>query len=115
MYCHSCGSPISPSDTFCTRCGQPVAQPTAGAIQEWTPTRPASAHIGHWLGEGWRLMDGHIGLFMLLTLVFIILGAVVPIVLQGPLAVGMHICFIKKIRGRNPEFADLFQGFNYFV
>lgn len=60
-------------------------------------------------------MDGHIGLFMLLTLVFIILGAVVPIVLQGPLAVGMHICFIKKIRGRNPEFADLFQGFNYFV
>ncbi|HEY1341665.1 MAG TPA: hypothetical protein VGF59_29340 [Bryobacteraceae bacterium] len=61
------------------------------------------------------MLQGDIGLFMLLTLVFILLSGVVPIVLQGPMMIGFHICFMKKIVGRRPAIEDLFKGFNFFV
>jgi uncharacterized membrane protein len=91
-----------------------VREPGAPVV-EWQPSQPANAHMSKWLSEGWQLMQGNIGFFMLLTLVFIILSSVVPIILQGPLIAGMHMCFMKRIQGRQPEFADLFQGFNFFV
>jgi uncharacterized membrane protein len=39
----------------------------------------------------------------------------VPLVLQGPLIAGLHIFIIKHLSGSRRDFADLFQGFNYFV
>jgi uncharacterized membrane protein len=54
-------------------------------------------------------------MFALLTLVFAVLNTAVPIILQGPLFIGMHIYCIKRMMGRRAEFADLFNGFQFFV
>ena len=55
------------------------------------------------------------GIYVLLALVFSILSSAVPVILQGPLIAGFHIFTMKKLMGRRAEFADFFNGFNYFV
>jgi len=55
------------------------------------------------------------GNYVLLAIVFTLLGSMVPIIIQGPLIAGLHIFTMKKLMGRRAEFADLFLGFNYFV
>ena len=55
------------------------------------------------------------GNYVLLGLVFIALNAMVPLILQGPLIAGFHIYTMKRILGRQTDFADLFKGFNFFV
>ncbi len=52
---------------------------------------------------------------MLIALVFVALNSLVPVILQGPLMAGFHIYCIKRLLGRQTEFADLFKGFNFFV
>jgi len=71
------------------------------------------AQTGRWIGAGWNLVKADLGNFVLMALVFSLLGGV-PFI-QGALMVGMHIYCIKKILGRRAEFADLFTGFNFFV
>jgi uncharacterized membrane protein len=55
------------------------------------------------------------GNYVLLALVFLALNAMVPMILQGPLMAGFGIYCMKRILGRQAEFADLFKGFNFFV
>ena len=57
-------------------------------------------------------MDRHFGLWRV-ALLFSLLNAV-PLI-QGALIAGFHIFTMKKLMGRQAEFADLFKGFNYFV
>jgi len=61
------------------------------------------------------MVKADMGNYALLTLAFVVLNAMVPIILQGPLIAGLHIYTVKRLMGRNAEFADLFKGFNYFV
>jgi uncharacterized membrane protein len=81
----------------------------------WVPPSGTTTQTGRWIGEGWRLVKEDLGNYVLLAVVFTVLNAVVPLILQGPLLVGFHIFTMKKLAGRQPEFADLFKGFNYFV
>ena len=60
-------------------------------------------------------MKADMGNYVLLAIVFTLLGSMVPIIIQGPLIAGLHIFTMKKLMGRRAEFADLFLGFNYFV
>jgi len=119
MFCHKCGTQVSPDTQFCTTCGTPLtpgAQSLAGvAAIPWTPPEVVQVRGGHWIGEGWELVKSDIGTYVLLALVFTLLGSAVPIIIQGPLIAGMHIYTMKKLLGRRAEFADLFLGFNYFV
>jgi uncharacterized membrane protein len=116
MFCHSCGTQVTTNDAFCPRCGQSLApRPPDAPTPVWQPPAAVQSHTGRWISGGWQLIKGDIGLFALLTLVFIVLGSVVPVILQGPMAVGFHYCMMKKIAGRQPGFDDLFKGFNYFV
>jgi uncharacterized membrane protein len=68
---------------------------------------------GRWIGEGWALVKADLGSYIVISLLFAILSGV-PLI-QGPLIAGFHIFTMKKLMGRNAEFADLFKGFNYFV
>jgi hypothetical protein len=117
MFCHRCGSQVGSEVRFCPNCGQPlVGPPLSPAVPPspaWTP--PASVRVtpGHWLGEGWNLVQADLGTYVLFTLFFFLLSSV-PFI-QGALIAGFHIHTMKKLMGRRAEFADLFKGFNFFI
>ena len=117
MFCHGCGTQVSPELQFCPNCGQPLgaaALSTPPAVI-WVPPVGVKAMPGAWIGAGWEMVKADIGTYMLLSFVLAALSAMVPIVIQGPLLVGFHIFCIKKLLGKQAEFGDLFKGFNFFV
>jgi len=119
MFCHQCGTQVANDLQFCPNCGASFAvapgPPGAPAPVAWTPPAGIRAQPGRWIGAGWELVKADIGTYVLLAVVFTVLSAVVPVIIQGPLIAGFHIFCMKKILGRRAEFADLFTGFNYFV
>lgn len=118
MFCHSCGAQVPDDAAFCRRCGQAVAAPGAPVSPTPVPWRPparAEAHTGRWIGAGWRVVQGDLGNYVLLTIVSTILAGAVPFILQGPMIAGVHIFTMKKLMGRRAEFGDLFTGFNFFL
>lgn len=52
---------------------------------------------------------------ILATLVFAIMSGVIPIILQAPMVIGMHIMLVNKMLTGRLDIGDLFKGFNYFV
>ena len=119
MYCHSCGTQLSPDVQFCPVCGRSLGgSPPPVAPPVYAPGGAAIAPMitpGAWIGAGWRIVEADLGNFILLALVYILLNAMVPFILKGPLAAGFHIYCLKGMLGRRPEFQDLFKGFNFFV
>jgi uncharacterized membrane protein len=119
MFCHKCGTQVSPDVQFCPACGASLAvggPGLAGApAVPWTPPAAVEVHAGRWVSEGWALVTADLGNYVLLALVFTVLSSAVPVILQGPMIAGLHIFTMKKLMGRRAEFADLFTGFNYFV
>ena len=119
MFCHKCGTQVSPDVQFCPTCGTslaPGAPSLAGAPAEpWTPPGAVEVHAGRWVSEGWSLVTADLGNYVLMALVFLVLSSAVPVILQGPMIAGLHIFTMKKLMGRRAELADLFKGFNYFV
>jgi hypothetical protein len=65
--------------------------------------------------EGWALIKDRYWLFFGITLVGMLIGGAVPIVLLGPMMVGIFLCLFDKQRGRPVEFGTLFKGFDYFL
>jgi uncharacterized membrane protein len=112
MFCHSCGSQVSDNVQFCPVCGSSLSSGTPAPV---VPYAGIEVRSGHWIAEGWRIVSADIWMFALLAVVFSILNAAVPIVLQGPMVIGMHIYCVKRMFGRRAEFADLFRGFDYFL
>ena len=116
MFCHSCGTPVSPDLQFCPNCGQglapgsPVRSPPPVL---WTAPVGIKATPGRWIGEGWRIVKSDMFNFALMALVMGLLGA--TFVTQGPMMVGFHIVCMKKMEGRPTDFGDLFKGFNFFL
>ena len=116
MFCHSCGTEVGPDVRFCPNCGQSLAPGLAASgATVWTPPAGIHSRTGHWIGEGWGLVKADIGIYVLLALVTLILGTMVPIIIQGPLTAGFFIVCMKRTLNRRAEFADLFTGFNFFI
>lgn len=67
------------------------------------------------LKEGWALIKDQYWLFLGIVLVGMLIGGVVPIVLLGPMMVGIYLCYFRKMRGEPVEFGNLFKGFDYFA
>jgi hypothetical protein len=67
------------------------------------------------LKEGWGLIKDQYWLFLGLTVVAMLIGGAIPIVLLGPMMVGIFICLFSKIRREPVEFGNLFKGFDHFV
>lgn len=65
--------------------------------------------------EGWALIKDQYWLFFGISLVGILIGGAVPIVLLGPMMVGIFLCLLQRQRQQPVEFGDLFKGFDYFV
>jgi uncharacterized membrane protein len=67
------------------------------------------------LKEGWALIKDQYWLFLGIVFVGVFIANAVPIVLMGPMMVGIYICFFRKMRGEVIEFGTLFKGFDYFA
>ena len=67
------------------------------------------------LKEGWALIKDQYWLFLGIVFVGVFIGGAVPIVLIGPMMVGIYLCFLRKMRGEPVEFGTLFKGFDHFV
>lgn len=65
--------------------------------------------------EGWALIKDQYWLFFGISVVGMILGGAVPIVLIGPMMVGIFMCYFGKMRGEQVEFGTLFKGFDHFA
>src|ERR1043166_1151604 len=65
--------------------------------------------------EGWALIKDQYWLFFGISLVGILIGGAVPIVLMGPMMVGIFFCLFQKQRRQPVEFGTLFKGFDDFV
>lgn len=66
------------------------------------------------LKAGWALIKDQYWLFLGIVFVGIFIGGAVPIVLIGPMMVGIYLCFFRRMRGEPVEFGHLFKGFDYF-
>ena len=67
------------------------------------------------LKEGWALIKDQYWLFLGIVFVGIFVGGAVPIVLIGPMMVGIYLCFFRRMRGEPVDFANLVKGFDYFA
>jgi uncharacterized membrane protein len=89
--------------------------PLAPAGAGWTAPTGVHSQTGRWIGEGWRLVKADLGVYIVLALLTLLLGGIVPVIVQGPLFAGFHIFCMKRLLGRHADIADLFTGFNFFV
>jgi uncharacterized membrane protein len=65
--------------------------------------------------EAWALIKDQYWLFLGIVFVGVFIGGAVPIILIGPMMVGIYLCFFRRMRGERVEFGDLFKGFDYFA
>lgn len=65
--------------------------------------------------EAWALIKDQYWLFLGIVFVGVFIGGAVPIVLFGPMMVGIYICLFRRMRGEPVEFGTLFKGFDYFA
>lgn len=122
MFCTNCGATIGEGQAFCPACGAPAraAESAAGGQagpppQDFVAPADAKAKVGEWIGAGWRLVQPDLVMIGLMALVMMVVAGAVPLILQGPMMVGMHIVFIQRLMGKKADFNDLFQGFHFFV
>jgi len=120
MFCPHCGATNADNATFCGSCGRPTSTPgglgaSMGPAAPFVPPASVDVRIGDWIGKAWNLVTSDLMLFVGATVVFLVLASVVPVLLNGALAAGIHIICINKIRRGKSELGDLFKGFNYFV
>lgn len=116
MFCHSCGSQVSPTDAFCPRCGITLtAGVTPAEAPVWAPRPGIHSSTGQWIGEGWAMVKEDLGIYVALALVTFVLGSMVPFIIQGPLTAGFFIFCMNRTLHRSARFEDLFLGFNFFI
>jgi uncharacterized membrane protein len=65
--------------------------------------------------EAWALIKDQYWLFLGIVFVGVFVGGAVPIVLIGPMMVGIYLCVFRRMRGEPVEFGMLFKGFDHFA
>src|SRR5437016_9163600 len=65
--------------------------------------------------EGWALIKDQYWLFLGVVFVGFFIASAVPLVLIGPMMVGIYLCLLRRMRGEPVEFGTLFKGFDYFA
>src|SRR5579864_3682319 len=121
MYCQSCGSEVEASAGFCAKCGSvqriesgPGGVATSPAAYTVRSTGGKSDTM-RWIGQGWEVVKGDLGTFLLMNIVMLVVNGAVPLLLQGATTAGFQAACGKKLRGQKPEIGDLFAGFQFFA
>ncbi len=78
-------------------------------------------NMSRWISKSWDIVFSDLGNFVLISLIYILVIAVVSttvigdILVIGPLTVGFYVAINKKIKGAKFEINDLAKGFQFFV
>jgi uncharacterized membrane protein len=120
MFCPFCGAQLDADARFCTSCGQALYSSTgdgstAATPEPFVPPAQPDVQIGKWISEGWNTISSELLMVILATIVVVLLSGVVPVVLQAPMVVGMHIMLFNKTLTGKLDLGDLFKGFNFFL
>ena len=107
MFCDRCGSAVSASAAQCPKCMAPLA---AVALVPSANPRGSVA----WIGEGWNSVTANFWVFVLLGLLYLAACSTVPVLLQGPVALGLQWAALRQVTVRRADINDLALGFNMF-
>jgi len=107
MFCDRCGSAVSAAAAQCPRCMAPLA--AVALVPAATPRGPVA-----WIGEGWTSVTANFWIFVLLGLLYLAAGSTVPILIQGPVALGLQWAALRQVTVRRADINDLALGFNLF-
>ena len=88
---------------------QNTVEPEVEIVAE-QPVKPVKVDIGDWLKQGWELFSTDIVKFMVSALIVGAISIATCGILAGPMMVGFFKCILKKNRGEDFEFGDLFDG-----
>jgi uncharacterized membrane protein len=107
MFCDRCGTAVAASAPECPRCKSRLA-----AIALVPVAVPGGA--GAWISSGWNAVTGNFWIFVLLGMIYIVGGSTVPILIQGPLTVGLQWAALRQVSGARADVNDLTRGFQLF-
>ena len=62
--------------------------------------------------EAWALMKSEFWLIFAVVLIGMIVGSLIPIVIMGPMMIGVFMCLLDKADGKPASFDKLFKGFD---
>ena len=118
LFDRAIGSPIPPtlSDSPPTN-SSPTAQLTEAQLIEELAGRPQTFSVKEALALGWRLTRENLGLFILTYLCVMgisMIAGIIPFggfIIGGPIAGGMYLIFLGRLRGEPAEISQLFTGF----
>jgi hypothetical protein len=107
MFCDRCGAAVAANAGSCPRCQMmfqhlaivPAAQPRGA---------------GAWVADGWNAVTANFWTFVLLGLITMLAGTMVPVVLQGPVVLGLYWASLRQVQGYRAEVGDLSFGLNLF-
>ena len=74
------------------------------------PTKKINVDIGGWLKYGWELFTADVLKYIVSALIVSVISVVTCGILAGPMLVGFFKCILKKTRGDDFEYGDLFDG-----
>jgi hypothetical protein len=75
---------------------------------------PLRVRSGRWLSYGWDTFWADLGINVLIALLVMIFVSFIPLV-AGPVAAGLALAGIRKIRNSNIDVKDFFDGFRFFL
>jgi len=116
MFCSRCGTAFPAGTQFCASCGASIAAPSVAAVPApWAGPGQFEVRASEWVGQGWRIVKSDLSSYLLVGIIFCLLGGAASGILQGALIVGLHIFTLRKLLERPASVSDIFQGFGYFV
>jgi uncharacterized membrane protein len=67
-----------------------------------------------WIGAGWEAVTSNFWTFVLLGFIYLAAGSAVPVLIQGPVALGLQWAALRQVSGRRADVNDISYGFNQF-
>lgn len=65
--------------------------------------------------EAWERIKGQYWMVFGVVIVGLLVASVIPIVIMGPMMIGVYLCLFEKYDGRPISFDRLFKGFDFFL
>lgn len=107
MFCDRCGTPVAASVAQCPRCGAPFA-----VVALVPAATPRSA--GAWMADGWNAVTANFWIFALLGFFYLGASSIAPVLIQGPVAVGLQWACLRQLLGKRADINDVGFGFQLF-
>ncbi|NLF39329.1 hypothetical protein GX586_07780 [bacterium] len=88
----------------------PTVTPAPPPPPPEAPQQKVDVKIGDWLSAGWKLFAADWLKASVAMLIALVIGMVTCLLLWGPMTVGLYKCYLKKARGQDYEYGELFDG-----